>query len=230
LNKKVQLPINYGRQEITEADEHAVIDALRSDFLTQGPTVLEFEKAFAGYIGAKHAIAVTNGTAALHLSCLALGVEPGKIVLTTPITFAASANSVLYCGGHVEFIDIDPRTYCIDVEQLEKKIALNPSKYCGIIPVDYAGHPSDLPRIQDIANKYGLWVLEDSCHAPGALYSHLGKVFSCGSGEHSNLAIFSFHPVKHIATGEGGMVTKNDSVLYEKIKTLRTHGIVRDED
>jgi len=230
LNNKVHLPISYGRQEITEADERAVIGALRSDFLTQGPTVLEFEKAFASYIGAKYAVAVTNGTAALHLSCMALGVQAGKTVLTTPITFAASANSVLYCGGHVEFVDIDPRTYCIDVEQLEKTIAQNPSKYCGIIPVDYAGHPSDLPKIRDIAQRHGLWVLEDSCHAPGAQYSHLGKVFGCGSGEHSDLAIFSFHPVKHIATGEGGMVTTNDPVLYEKLKTLRTHGIVRDED
>lgn len=221
--------IPYGRQYISEDDIAAVVAALRSDFLTQGPAVLEFEKNFARYVGCEYAIAVTNGTAALHLSALALGVKPGQKVLTTPNTFVASANCVRYCGGDVDFVDIDPNSFCIDIDALERHLTHSQEKYVGIIPVDFAGYPVNLERLKSIAKKHGLWILEDACHAPGAEFrDSQGSWKKSGSGQYADLAIFSFHPVKHIACGEGGMITTNDKKLYEKLLLLRSHGITRD--
>jgi UDP-4-amino-4,6-dideoxy-N-acetyl-beta-L-altrosamine transaminase len=224
------LPIPYGKQEITNNDVQAVIDVLRSDFLTQGPLVEKFENEFSKYIGSKYAIAVNSGTAALHLSCFALGVKSGSKILTTPITFAATANSVLYCGGTVEFVDICHDDFCIDPIALEKKILSSQDKFEGIIMVDFAGHPGKINKIKEIAQKYNLWILEDACHATGGGFQDQNnKIQKCGNGFFSECAIFSFHPVKHIAAGEGGMITTNNHTIYEKVKMLRTHGIVRDE-
>jgi UDP-4-amino-4,6-dideoxy-N-acetyl-beta-L-altrosamine transaminase len=225
-------PIPYGRQAIQQDDIDAVIEVLQSDFLTQGPKIQEFEEKFADYIGNKYAVAVSNGTAALHLSALALDVKPGDKVITTPITFAASANSVLYCGGEIDFVDIDPNTFLIDLDKLEEKLEAAPKgTYKGVIPVDFAGLPVNTEKLQKIADKHGLWIIEDACHAPGGFFenSKEEKVY-CGNGRYAELSIFSFHPVKHIATGEGGMITTNDKALYEKLLILRTHGITKDPD
>ncbi len=222
--------IPYGKQNITEEDIQAVAKALKGDFLTQGPTILEFEKAFAEYIGSNYAVAVSNGTAALHLSALALNVKEGDRVITTPITFAASANCVRYCGGEVVFSDIDPETYLLNLEGVEKLLKASPKgTYSGIIPVDFAGRAVNLEAFRKLADEYGLWIIEDACHAPGGYFTDSkGKHQSCGNGKYADLAIFSFHPVKHIATGEGGMITTNDEKLYKKLLELRTHGITRD--
>lgn len=221
--------IPYGRQNITEDDIQAVISALKGDYLTQGPTILEFEKAFAEYIGCKYAVAVANGTAALHLSVLALGIENEDKVITTPITFAASANCVKYCGGDVVFSDINPETYLLDVNTVEKLLESSPKgTYKGIIPVDFAGRAVDLEAFKKLADKHNLWLIEDACHAPGGYFiDSNGVQQNCGNGNYADLAIFSFHPVKHIATGEGGMITTNNKELYEKLLQLRTHGITR---
>jgi UDP-4-amino-4,6-dideoxy-N-acetyl-beta-L-altrosamine transaminase len=222
----------YGRQNITDEDIQAVITTLKSDYLTQGPKIEEFERAFAQYIGAKYAVAVANGTAALHLCTLALGVKEGDKVITTPITFAASANCVRYCGGEVVFADIDPDTYLLDVNSIKKLLEAAPKgTYKGIIPVDFAGRAINLEILKALADEFGLWIIEDACHAPGGYFfdSNDGKQ-NCGNGKFADLAIFSFHPVKHIATGEGGMITTNDKKLYKKLLQLRTHGIVKDED
>ncbi len=220
-------PISYGRQHITEDDIKAVVDVLKSDFLTQGPAVPAFEKAFAEYVGSKYAVAVANGTAALHLCAMALQVKPGDKVITTPITFAASANCIRYCGGEVVFADIDPDTYLIDFNKVEE--ILRSSKegtVKGIIPVDFAGSPCNLEELRKLADKYGLWIIEDACHAPGGYFTDCkGQKQRCGNNAFAELAIFSFHPVKHIAAGEGGMITTNDEELYNKVRDLRTHGI-----
>ncbi|CAM3525317.1 DegT/DnrJ/EryC1/StrS aminotransferase [Flavobacterium saliperosum S13] len=222
--------IPYGKQNITEEDIQAVAKALKGDFLTQGPTILEFEKAFAEYIGCNYAVAVSNGTAALHLSALALGVGNGDKVITTPITFAASANCVRYCGGEVVFSDIDPDTYLLDIEKVEQLLRSSPKgTYKGIVPVDFAGRAVNLEAFRKLADEYGLWIIEDACHAPGGYFTDSkGQKQNCGNGNYADLAIFSFHPVKHIATGEGGMITTNDEKLYKKLLELRTHGITRD--
>lgn len=222
--------IPYGRQHITPEDIEAVVATLQSDFLTQGPKVAEFEQKFAEYVGAKYAVAVANGTAALHLCALALGVNGKSRVITTPITFAASANCVRYCGGQVEFADIDPETGLLDIEKVRQKLESQPKGYySGIIPVDFAGMPVNLEAFRKLAEEYGLWIIEDACHAPGGYFiDSQGRKQLCGNGNFAELAIFSFHPVKHIATGEGGMVTTNDPELYQKLLLLRTHGITRD--
>ncbi len=219
--------IPYGRHNVTNEDIQAVIEVLKSDNLTQGPKIAEFEKAFADYIGVKYAVAVSNGTAALHLCTLALGVKPGDKVITTPITFAASANCVRYAGGDVVFADIDPETYLLDIKEVEKLLKAAPKgTYKGIIPVDFAGRPVDLEAFRKLADKYDLWIIEDSCHAPGGYFiDSKGNKHNCGNGDFAELAIFSFHPVKHIAAGEGGMITTNDEKLYHKLQNLRTHGI-----
>ncbi len=220
-------PIPYGRQQITEEDIQAVNAVLRSDYLTQGPTIAQFEAAFADYIGCKYAVAVANGTAALHLCTLALEVEPEQKVITTPITFVASANCVRYCGASVQFVDIDPQTYNLDFEKTKSLLENSPKgTFSGIIPVDFAGYPVDLEKFRALAEEHGLWLLEDSCHAPGgAFVDSKGIKQKCGNGAYADLAIFSFHPVKHIACGEGGMITTNNRELYEKLLVLRTHGI-----
>ena len=228
MNKKV---IPYGRQNITADDIKAVSDTLQSDFLTQGPAIKEFENNFAEYIGAKYAVAVSNGTAALHLCALALNVKEGQKVITTPITFAASANCIRYCGGEVIFADIDPETYLLDIKSVRKLLESSPAgTYHGIIPVDFAGRAVVLQAFRKLADEYGLWIIEDACHAPGGFFTDSNrKNQSCGNGTFADLAIFSFHPVKHIACGEGGMITTNDESLYKRLLTLRTHGITREE-
>jgi len=221
--------IPYGRQNITQEDIQAVIETLQSDYLTQGPKILEFEEAFAKYIGSNYAVAVANGTAALHLCTLALGVKEGQKVITTPITFAASANCIRYCDGEVVFSDIDKETYLIDCDAVEKLLKNSPAgTYQGIIPVDFAGRAVNLEKIKKLADEHGLWIIEDSCHSPGGYFiNSKGIKQNCGNGNYADLAIFSFHPVKHIASGEGGMITTNDEQLYKKLLTLRTHGIVK---
>lgn len=223
--------IPYGRQHITEEDIAAVVETLQSDYLTQGPKIKEFEDAFARYVGARYAVAVANGTAALHLNALALGVGPGDKVITTPITFAASANCVRYCGGEVVFADIDPDTYLLDIQSVTKILEASPKgTYQGIIPVDFGGRAVDLEAFRKLADDYNLWIIEDACHAPGGYFvDSQGEKQYCGNGKFADLAIFSFHPVKHIATGEGGMITTNDEALYKKLLQLRTHGIVKED-
>lgn len=222
--------IPYGKQNITDEDIQAVVIALKGDFLTQGPTILAFEKIFANYIGCSYAVAVSNGTAALHLSAVALGVKEGDKVITTPLTFAASANCIRYCGGEVVFSDIDSATYLLDIDKVEALLKASPKgTYKGIVPVDFAGRAVNLEAFRKLANEYDLWILEDSCHSPGGYFKDSsGKNQNCGNGNFADLAIFSFHPVKHIATGEGGMITTNDEKLYKKLLELRTHGITRD--
>lgn len=223
-------PIPYGRQNITDEDIQSVNEVLKSDYLTQGPKIAEFEKAFADYIGCKYAVAVANGTAALHLSTLALNIQPGDKVITTSITFAASANCVRYCGGEVIFADIDPDHYLLDVTKVRELLLASPKgTYKGIIPVDFAGYPVNLEEFRKLADEFGLWIIEDACHAPGGYFiDKCGQKQYCGNGNFAELAIFSFHPVKHIATGEGGMITTNNEELYKRLLLLRTHGITKD--
>lgn len=212
--------IPYGRQSIDEKDIESVISVLKSDFLTTGPNIQEFEKKVADFVGAKYAVAVSNGTAALHAACAAAEISDGDEVITTPITFAASANCVRYCRGIPVFADIDPKTYNISPKEIEKKIS---EKTKAIIAVHFAGQPCEMDEIWAIAKKYDLTVIEDAAHALGANYK--GKRI----GALSDFTTFSFHPVKHITTGEGGMILTNDKKLYEKLKLFRTHGITREE-
>jgi UDP-4-amino-4,6-dideoxy-N-acetyl-beta-L-altrosamine transaminase len=222
-------PIPYGRHEITDADIEQVIHTLKSDFLTQGPVIGEFEAALANFLGAKHVVAVTNGTAALHLAAMVLNVRPGDLVLCPPITFVASANCVRYCGGEVEFVDIDPTSFCIDLDALEKRLEKNKGRYKGIIAVDFAGHPVDFARLRELADRHCLWLLEDACHALGAEFlTAEGEWVKAGNGAFAELSVFSFHPVKHIATGEGGAIATNSDALAKRVRLLRTHGITKD--
>lgn len=223
--------IPYGKQNITDEDINAVIAALKSDFLTQGPKITEFEKAFAQYVGSKYAVAVANGTAALHLCALALNVREGDKVITTPITFSASANCVRYCGGEVVFSDIDVKTYLLDIEKVRRLLEASPKgTYKGIIPVDFAGRAVDLEKLRQLADEFGLWIIEDACHAPGGYFiDSNNEQQKCGNSNFADLAIFSFHPVKHIASGEGGMITTNDEALYKRLLMFRSHGITRVE-
>jgi UDP-4-amino-4,6-dideoxy-N-acetyl-beta-L-altrosamine transaminase len=211
----------YGHQWIDEEDIKTVIEVLRSDWITQGPKVAEFEKEFAKYVGARYAVAVNSGTAALHATCFAAQIEKGDEVITTPITFAASANCVLYQGGTPVFADIKENTLNIDPEEIKKKIN---QKIKALIPVDFTGLPVDLEEIQEIARKYNLIIIEDASHALGATYkdSKIGSI--------SDMSVFSFHPVKHITTGEGGIITTNNKEYYERLKLFRTHGITKDKD
>jgi UDP-4-amino-4,6-dideoxy-N-acetyl-beta-L-altrosamine transaminase len=224
--------IPYGRQNITDEDIKAVVETLKSDYLTQGPKIMEFEKGFAAYVGSKYAVALSNGTAALHLCTLALGVERGDKVITTPITFAASANCIRYCGGEVVFSDINPETYLLDIDKVRLLLESSPQgTYKGIIPVDFAGRANNLEEFRVLANEYNLWIIEDACHSPGGFFTDSNSsIEKCGNGNYADLAIFSFHPVKHIASGEGGMITTNNEALYQKLLQLRTHGIVKNSD
>ncbi|WP_394234924.1 UDP-4-amino-4,6-dideoxy-N-acetyl-beta-L-altrosamine transaminase [Niallia oryzisoli] len=211
----------YGRQWIDEDDIQAVVDVLKGAFLTTGPYISQFEQAVADYVGAKYAVAFSNGTAALHGACFAAGIREGDEVITTPMTFAASANCVLYQNGKVVFADIDSKTYNIDPNEIEKKIT---GKTKAIIPVDFTGQPVELEKILEIAKRHNLVVIEDAAHALGATYK--GKRV----GSISDLTMFSFHPVKHITSGEGGMITTNNKEYYEKLLQFRSHGITRDAD
>lgn len=224
--------IPYGRQNITDDDIQVVVETLKSDYLTQGPKIAEFEEAFAKYVGSTYAVAVSNGTAALHLCALALGLKQGDKVITTPITFAASANCIRYCGGEVVFSDIDPDTYLLDINKVRVLLENSPKgTYKGIIPVDFSGRAIDLEAFRKLADEFDLWMIEDACHAPGGSFEDAGKTIQlCGNGKFANLAIFSFHPVKHIASGEGGMITTNNEALYQKLLQLRTHGILKNND
>ena len=223
--------IPYGRQNIDQDDINAVVSVLNSDYLTQGPKVLEFEQKFSKYVGAKYSVAVNNATAGLHLSALALGLKNGDRVITSPITFAASANCIRYCGAEVWFSDINPDTYLLDLDSVQDLIKSKPRGFFkGIIPVDFAGLPVRMDELKKIALENDLWLIEDACHAPGGYYKDsLGKKNFCGNGKYADLTVFSFHPVKHIACGEGGMVTTNSKELYEKLKLLRTHGITKND-
>ena len=221
--------IPYGHQHITDEDIQAVIETLKSDYLTQGPKIIEFEQAFARYVGAKYAVAVSNATAGLHLAATALQVRSGDKVIVTPITFAASANCIRYCNGMVVFCDIDPDTYLMDIKKLRRLLETNPpSTFKGIVPVDFAGYPHQMEEFRQLADEYGLWILEDACHAPGGYFiDSNGENQFCGNGKFADVTVFSFHPVKHIATGEGGMVTTNDKELFDRLSLLRTHGITK---
>ena len=225
-------PIPYGRQSINDDDIKAVVETLKSDYLTQGPKIKEFEEKFAEYVGARYAVAVNNATSALHLATTVLGVKPGDKVIVTPMTFAASANCVRYCGGDVTFCDIDPDTYLMDINKLRKILSDSPAgTYKGIIIVDFAGYPHNLEEFRAICNEFNLWMIEDACHAPGAWFTDSkGNKQKSGNGQFADISIFSFHPVKHIATGEGGMATTNNPELYKKLCHYRTHGITKDPD
>lgn len=224
--------LHYGRHYVSEEDLQAVRDTLLSDFITQGPNSEKFEKAFAEYVGAKYAVSVANGTAALHIAARAVGVKPGDKVITTPMTFVASANCVRFCGGDVWFSDIDRKTYLIDIGRLEDLLKKNPKgTFKGIIPVDFAGYPLFMEDFRKLADDYGLWIIEDACHAPGAWYlDSKGIKQRTGNCNNSDITVFSFHPVKHVTTGEGGMLTTNNKDLYSKLILLRSHGITRDEE
>ncbi len=220
--------IPYGRQDISEEDIAAVVSVLRSPWLTQGPTIEEFERAVASYCGARFAVAVSSGTAALHVACLAAGLGPGQKLWTSPNTFVASANCALYCGAGVDFVDIDPRTYNMSARALEAKLAA--ARVSGgvpevLVPVHFSGQPSDMPEIARLARADGVRIIiEDAAHAIGAKFDGV-RVGAC---RHSDMAILSFHPVKVITTAEGGVVLTNRVDLYEKLKLFRTHGTTRD--
>jgi len=222
--------IPYGRQSITQDDIDAVVETLTADYLTQGPKVKEFEDKFAAYVGSKYAVAVNNATSGLHLAVLALGLKAGERVITTPITFAASANCVRYADGEVWFADIDPDTYLLCLKSTKKLIESKPKGFFkGIIPVDFAGLPVNLEAFRALAQEHDLWIVEDACHAPGGYFTDSnGNKQMCGNGNYADIGIFSFHPVKHIACGEGGMVTTNSEKLYKKLASLRTHGITKE--
>jgi len=223
-------PIPYGKQHIDQNDIDAVTQTLTADFLTQGPKVKEFETKFADYVGAKYAVAVSNATAGLHIAVLALDLKKGERVITTPITFAASANCVRYAQGEVWFADIDKDTYLLSVESVKQLIESKPRGFFkGIIPVDFAGLPVNLEAFRKLANEHDLWIIEDACHAPGGYFTDSdGEVQKCGNGNFAEISVFSFHPVKHIACGEGGMLTTNSEELYTKLTMLRTHGITKE--
>lgn len=213
--------LSYGCQIIDEDDIKSVIDVLKGSYLTTGPSVKLFEEKVADYVGCKYAVAVSNGTAALHAACYAAGIKPGDEVITTPMTFAASANCVLYCGGKPVFADINPDTYNIDPKEIEKKIT---SKTKAIIPVDFTGQVVDLDKIREIADRYNLLIIEDAAHAIGTKYKG-EKV-----GNISDMTEFSFHPVKTMTTGEGGLITTNSKELYDRLVLFRTHGITREKE
>jgi UDP-4-amino-4,6-dideoxy-N-acetyl-beta-L-altrosamine transaminase len=219
--------IPYGRQDISEADIQAVVDVLRSDYLTQGPAVPAFEKCIADYCDVQHAVAMNSATSALHVACLALGVGPNDRVWTSPITFVASANCALYCGAQVDFVDIDPRTYNMSVDSLAAE--LQQAEKSGVlpkvvIPVHLCGQPCDMAGIHALAQRYGFKIIEDASHAIGGKY----RDEPIGNCRYSDISIFSFHPVKIITTAEGGMAMTSDAQLAKKMQLLRSHGITRD--
>lgn len=213
--------LSYGKQTVDESDIQAVVDVLKGDYLTTGPFVKEFEDKVANYVGAKYAVAVSNGTAALHMACFAAGIKEGDEVIVSPMTFAASANAVLYCGGTPVFADIDPVTYNIDPDRIEEKIT---DRTKAIIPVDFSGQSVDMDKIKEIADKHGLIIIEDAAHALGSEYN--GRKV----GSQADMVEFSFHPVKPITTAEGGIVTTNSEDLFKKMMIFRTHGITRDQE
>jgi dTDP-4-amino-4,6-dideoxygalactose transaminase len=219
--------IPYGRQNINQSDIDAVVDVLKSDFLTQGPVIPRFEKAVSDYVGVKYAFAVNSATSGLHIACMALGLKEGDLVWTSPISFVASANCAKYCGADVDFVDIDPITYNLSVAKLHEKLV--EAEKVGklpkiVIPVHLAGQSCDMESIKKLSEAYGFRIIEDASHAIGGSYKDK-KVGSC---EYSDITVFSFHPVKIITTGEGGMVCTNQQELASKLYRLRSHGITRE--
>ncbi len=226
-------PLSYGRQTISQEDIDAVVGCLRGDWLTQGPTVAAFESALCERTGARYAVAVNNGTAALHLAVLALGIGPGQVGVTSAITFLASANCLRYTGADARFADVDPRTGLVDLDSLATRCAELDAEGCTpkvILPVDFAGQPAGPAQVRRLADRYGATILEDAAHALGATYEVDGTTYTTGGCAHAELAIFSFHPVKHIATGEGGAILTNDKHLYKRLLQLRNHGMHRDDE
>jgi len=219
--------IPYGLHQLDEDDIQAVVDILKSSGITQGQTTEDFGQALADYSGAKYGLAVSSGTSALHLSVAALGIGPGDEVITTPMTFCATSNAVLYQGADVKFVDIDEKTLNIDPDLIEEKITKHTK---AIMPVDFRGHPANLPKIKEFADKYNLKIIEDAAHSIGSTYTHKGKKHYCGDGIHADLCTYSFHPVKHITTGEGGAILTNDEERYHKLSLLVKHGIDRREE
>lgn len=225
MNSKITIP--YGRQSIDNSDIDAVVDILKGDWLTQGPKLVEFEEYLANYCGSKYAVAVCNGTAALHLANLVIGTDITTNVITTPITFLATSNSVLYAGGHPVFADISESIFTLNPEKV-KKVAEDDIRVKGIIPVHMGGVICDMEALKMIADTKNLWIIEDACHAIGGKWKDIeGKQHRVGDCSHSDLTVFSFHPVKQITTGEGGAITTNNKELYEKLLILRTHGITK---
>lgn len=219
--------IPYGRQDITEEDIEAVVEVLRSDFVTQGPAIPRFEQRVAAYCGTRHGVATNSGTSALHLACRALGVGAGDYLWTTPLTFVASANCGLYCGAYIDFVDIDPNTCNLCPGELEAKLKV--AEISGRLPkvlvaVHLAGHPCEMSAINELSRRYGFAIVEDASHAIGASY----QGDPVGSCRYSDITVFSFHPVKLVTTGEGGMAVTNDADLAERMDLLRSHGITRD--
>ena len=221
----MQKTIPYGRHSISDEDIQSVVDVLKSEYLTQGPSVEEFELKFSKVVNSKYAVAVSNGTAALHLAALSLGVQSGDKILCVANSFAASANCIRYCGGDVEFVDINPNTFCADTFDLKNKIETK--KYKGVVIVDFAGYPALSPEIRSICSANDVWIIEDACHAVGGWTVDAGTRNAVGSGLYSDVTVFSFHPVKHIATGEGGIICTNSEELYNKLKKYRSHGITK---
>ena len=228
----IELPIPYGHQFISDDDIEAVVKVLKSDYLTCGPAIPEFESAFAEYVNAPYSVAVCNATAALHIAAMALGVKPGDNIICTPMTFASSANCIRFCGGNVKFVDINPKTYLLDIDKLKETLAVSPKgTYKGMVLVDFAGYPHNMEEYRKVANEYGMWILEDACHAPGAWFTNSnGEKIYTGSCQYSDITVFSFHPVKHITTGEGGIATTRSKDLFEKMALYRTHGITHDAE
>lgn len=219
--------IPYGKQEITEADIKAVVEVLKSDFITQGPVIPAFESAVANYCGAKHSVAVNSATSALHIACRALGVGNGDVVWTSPISFVASSNCALYCGANIDFVDINPKTYNLSVEKLEEKL-IEADKHDRlpkvVIPVHLTGQSCEMEKIHSLSKKYGFKIIEDASHAIGGRYQDR----PVGCCQYSDITVFSFHPVKIITTAEGGMALTNDRGLADKLSLLRSHGVTRD--
>ncbi|KQW38237.1 UDP-4-amino-4,6-dideoxy-N-acetyl-beta-L-altrosamine transaminase [Rhizobacter sp. Root404] len=219
--------IPYGRQHISEADIEAVVDVLRSDFLTQGPAVPAFERAMCELTGATYGVAVNSATSALHIACMALGLGPGDRLWTVPITFLASANCARYCGADVDFVDIDPATRNIGIEALTKKLELAERQNSLpkiLVPVHFTGRPCDMAQIRELSKRYGFFVIEDASHAVGSIY----QGSPIGSGRYSDITVFSFHPVKIVTSAEGGMAMTNDAELAHRMELLRSHGMERD--
>ena len=221
--------IPYGRQDVTEEDIDEVIKVLRSDFLTQGPSVPKFENSVSNYCSASYATAVNSATSALHISCLALGLKKGDWLWTSPNTFVASANCAIYCDAYIDFVDIDPKTYNMSIDSLKEKLIY--AEKAGklpkiVIPVHFAGQPCDMVSIYKLSKRFGFKIIEDASHAIGASYNK----FKVGSCAHSDITVFSFHPVKIVTSAEGGMALTNDNKIAEKLQRLRSHGITNDKN
>lgn len=220
----------YSRQEISEDDIAEVIRVLRGEWLTTGPEVRRFEEALASYCTARYAVVCANGTVALHLAMMALDVQPGDGVITSPITFLATANSARFVGAEVNFADVEPLTITLDPHKVEPILAKQAGRIKVLLPVHFGGHPARMAEFASVADQYGVRIIEDACHALGAAYrDNSGEMVKVGSCRHSDLSIFSFHPVKGITTGEGGAITTNDRSLYERLLLFRSHGMIRHE-